>query len=61
MSVRTGIAAALTIALAAVSFSAPALAVDAATQQHIDQLQAQINALEAEAQQYRNGIAAQQY
>ncbi len=60
MSMRTWAAALLAVALAAVSFSAPAYALDAATQQHINELQAQIAALEAQAQQYRNGIAAQQ-
>ena len=35
-------------------------ALDAATQQHIQELQNQISALEAQAQQYRSGIAAQQ-
>lgn len=52
------------VALAVVAFVsalAPhALALDAATQQHIDELRAQIAALEAQAQQYRDGIAAQQ-
>lgn len=38
----------------------PAVGLDAATQEHIAQLQAQIRALEEQAEQYRDGIAAQQ-
>lgn len=37
----------------------PATALDAQTQQHIQELQAQIEALEAQAQQYRNAIAGE--
>lgn len=37
-----------------------AYAIDAATQQHVQELQAQINALEAQAQQYRDAIGVQQ-
>lgn len=51
---------AVVVALLATGLSHPAIALDAATQQHIAELQAQIAALEQEAQQYRDGIAVQQ-
>ena len=50
----------IVVVLAGVSGRAPlAQALDAATQQHIQELQAKIAELEAQAAQYRNGIAEQ--
>ena len=58
MTRRSFIASAVIVLFAAMAPHAGA--VDAATQQQIDSLKAQIAALEAQAQQYRDGIAAQQ-
>jgi murein DD-endopeptidase MepM/ murein hydrolase activator NlpD len=59
MRIRTYIIA-FSVILATTGLTRTAWALDAATQQHIQELQAQIAALEAQAAQYRSGIAEQQ-